>query len=45
LELASSEIRFDIDPETGAPVKVLEKQHLETMFAFIFFIKFFKKIF
>uniref|UniRef100_A0A914KMQ1 Protein DIS3 homolog n=2 Tax=Meloidogyne TaxID=189290 RepID=A0A914KMQ1_MELIC len=31
LELASSEIRFDINPETGAPVKVLEKQHLETM--------------
>uniref|UniRef100_A0A1I8AYG7 Protein DIS3 homolog n=1 Tax=Meloidogyne hapla TaxID=6305 RepID=A0A1I8AYG7_MELHA len=31
LELASSEIRFDIDPETGAPIKVLEKQHLDTM--------------
>ncbi|KAL3121606.1 hypothetical protein niasHT_008735 [Heterodera trifolii] len=31
LELASSEIRFDVDRETGAPLKVQEKQHLETM--------------
>lgn len=31
LELASSEIRFDIDQKTGAPLKVQEKQHLDTM--------------
>uniref|UniRef100_A0A914HZ11 Protein DIS3 homolog n=1 Tax=Globodera rostochiensis TaxID=31243 RepID=A0A914HZ11_GLORO len=31
LELASSEIRFDVDRETGTPLKVQEKQHLETM--------------
>jgi len=31
LELASSEIRFDVNRETGAPIKVLEKQHLPTM--------------
>lgn len=31
LTLASSEIRFDIDPETGTPLTVQEKQHLPTM--------------
>lgn len=31
LELASSEIRFDVDKETGAPLKAQEKQHLDTM--------------
>lgn len=31
LELASAEIRFDVDRETGAPLRVLEKQHLATM--------------
>lgn len=31
LELASAEIRFDVDPQTGAPLKVQEKQHLPTM--------------
>lgn len=31
LELASSEIRFDVDRETGTPLKVIEKQHLPTM--------------
>ena len=29
--MASSEIRFDIDPETGTPLAVQEKQHLPTM--------------
>jgi exosome complex exonuclease DIS3/RRP44 len=31
LELASSEIRFDVDRETGQPLKVIDKQHLPTM--------------
>uniref|UniRef100_A0A914CRX0 Protein DIS3 homolog n=1 Tax=Acrobeloides nanus TaxID=290746 RepID=A0A914CRX0_9BILA len=31
LQLASSEIRFDVDPTTGTPIKVIEKAHLPTM--------------
>uniref|UniRef100_A0A7E4VF69 S1 motif domain-containing protein n=1 Tax=Panagrellus redivivus TaxID=6233 RepID=A0A7E4VF69_PANRE len=31
LSLASSEIRFDIDPDTGTPLAVQEKKHLPTM--------------
>lgn len=31
LQLASSEIRFDVDPKTGTPLKVVEKAHLPTM--------------
>lgn len=31
LELSSSEIRFEVDQKTGAPLKVQEKEYLDTM--------------